>query len=87
MSWLYKSWKWLAGIVFLVAAAVLGRGKKWQDIAVDNEEDDIQNDLHQAEKANKQAAKHDKKAHAIKKKAKKKKSKKSTQDILNGWRK
>ena len=75
---------------FLVAmaGALMFRSKpdKWQETAVDNEEDDIQSDLLRAEVANQEAAKHDAAAHEIKADAERPKDAETTNNILSRWR-
>lgn len=83
-----KIWAWIAAAgVFIVGMFTISQRKeKWQETAVSNEEDDVQNDLHQAERANEQAAKHDAKAHEIKAKAGEERQNEKTRSILDRWR-
>jgi hypothetical protein len=78
--------KWLLGLLAVFAGLFTFRQDKWAKKAVENEEDDVQNDLHQAEIANELAAKHDKKAHEIKAEAEKDAPKESNSTLLNRWR-
>ncbi len=89
MSWLKSVWKWIVASGALILGFVLMRSneQKWQEKAVNNEEDDIQNDLSLAERANEQAKVHDDKAHEIKAEAEKPKGKESTSTLLDRWRK
>ena len=83
MKWLKLLWAPIAGLLLLLFGM---RNDKWAKRAVQNEEDDIQNDLHQAEVANQHAQAHDDKAHEIKAEAEKPKGKRSTESIVDGWR-
>lgn len=83
-----KLWGWIVGgIVFLLGMFnVSQRKEKWQQKAVENEEDDVQSDLLRAEVANQQAKKHDQKAHEIKAKAEEERQNEKTSSILDRWR-
>lgn len=83
-----KVWAWIiAGLLALFAVLSKADPRKWQEKAVKNEEDDVQNDLHQAEVANGKAKEHDEAAHRIKEEAEKDAPKQSTHSILDRWRK
>lgn len=86
-EWIKRFGLWiLAGLLFVVAILAKADPRKWQEKAVSLEEDDVQNDLHQAEIANQKAAVHDQKAHEIKAEAEKEKPSASTSSILGRWR-
>ncbi len=86
MSWLRSFWKWIVAVGVLILALLLGRDRKWQEVTVQNEDDDVQNDLHQADIANQQAKAHDDKAHEIKAEAEKEAGHEKTSTILDRWR-
>ena len=72
---------------FLACSLSSRKKDKWAEKAVENEDKDIQNDLHQAEVANGRASEHDQKAHEIKADAQKEaENVRKTNDILNRWR-
>ena len=86
MNLLKQIGTWIVGILLLVLTLgmVKPSDKKWQEKAADNEEKDIQNDLHSAEVASGKAKEHDSKAKDIKAEAEKEvKDAKSTRSILD----